>query len=188
MIIGYHINIYPVGLEGEIVDFVAENLKKVFNVELYVDWKKIKWGDILRFLDADREQVNAEILLNWLSSVIKVPPNGRALVMIKGDGYVEGLNFVFGVALPGWGGIVFTARLDPLFYGYEYNDLLFRARLIKEVLHEIGHSYGLSHCRNRCVMRFSNSVYDVDNKPASYCQSCRIRLEHINPGLLRRIT
>jgi hypothetical protein len=45
----------------------------------------------------------------------------------------------------------------------------------KEAVHELGHVYGLLHCKNtRCVMHFSISLHYVDTKERSFCQSCRI--------------
>jgi archaemetzincin len=47
----------------------------------------------------------------------------------------------------------------------------------KETLHELGHILGLEHCPNpRCVMSFSNSIYDVDRKEARFCEMCKKKL------------
>ncbi|RLF17341.1 MAG: archemetzincin [Thermoprotei archaeon] len=90
------------------------------------------------------------------------------------DAYTNGLNFVFGEAeLGGRVAVVYLARLRPEFYGGEPNYELFVTRCLKEILHELGHTFGLLHCRNRrCVMTFSNSIYDTDYKEANYCRNC----------------
>ena len=54
---------------------------------------------------------------------------------------------------------------------------LFRERILKEAVHELGHLHGLSHCDDRsCVMVFSESVEGVDSKGADFCGRCRAML------------
>ncbi len=123
------------------------------------------------FRDRLRGQVNADHLLNYLEALAErrvFPQYGRYIFIIDDDGFVEGLNFVFGVArIGGKTALVFTRRLLTA-------DLnLFYERLLKEVLHELGHTLGLGHCLNRkCVMSFSNSVFEVDVKGPGFCEKC----------------
>nr|WP_243666411.1 matrixin family metalloprotease [Vulcanisaeta sp. JCM 16159] len=52
--------------------------------------------------------------------------------------------------------------------------------MLKEVLHELGHSFGLDHCADpRCVMYFSNTIEDTDRKGPGYCQRCMARLRSL---------
>ncbi|MEA2005134.1 MAG: hypothetical protein U9O50_02570 [Acidobacteriota bacterium] len=49
-----------------------------------------------------------------------------------------------------------------------------------EAVHELGHTYGLSHCPDaKCVMHFSNSLLDTDKKSASFCTHCHKLLDEI---------
>ena len=91
------------------------------------------------------------------------------------DAYVKGLNFVFGHADPNAGvAAVYTRRLKPEFYGYVPDLMLYAKRAAKEVVHEIGHLLGLGHCTiPGCVMNFSNSIYEVDEKSDDFCDKCR---------------
>ncbi len=180
----YTIVIYPVQVDRVLLEFIAQQFKRVFNAKVLLSGQ-LPLGEILRHFDEEREQIRADRLLEALREKLGVTPHQRVLVIIEGDGYVEGLNFVFGVAAEGWGGVVFTKRLYPEFYGGMPNENLLRVRLFKEVLHELGHSYGLTHCTNNCVMRFSNSVFDVDSKSAFYCPRCIRELSILAPGLLR---
>lgn len=183
--LGYQIFVYTLGIEAEIVKWIKRALESKFNAKVRLNNKELKWTDIIKFYNHDRDQVDAEKLIKWLSKTITPPPNSRILAIINGDAYTEGFNFVLGISKEGWGGIVFAARLKPILYGEEYNDTIYRVRIFKEVLHELGHSYGLPHCNRNCVMRFSNSVYDVDRKPPEYCTKCKLELEYYNPGLLK---
>jgi archaemetzincin len=101
------------------------------------------------------------------------------LLVVYGDGYAPGLNFVFGHALLGGGAaVVYTERLRPEYYGQPPDQQLYLERLLKEALHELGHSFGLEHCPNpRCVMSFSNSIVEVDAKEPRYCPACAAKLE-----------
>jgi len=85
---------------------------------------------------------------------------------------VPDMNFVFGLASSDGGcAIVSTNRLKSIDPG------MFRGRLLKEVVHELGHVFGLSHCPDRrCVMHFSNSLQDTDLKSSEMCSNCLAKL------------
>lgn len=119
-----------------------------------------------------RKQYHSTRLLLMLESIIGDMECRRALGIIESDMYVPGLNFVFGEArMPGKVGVISTARLKTKDKG------LFEARLLKEAVHELGHSYGLPHCENeQCVMFFSNTIQDTDRKGERFCPSCDRRL------------
>jgi archaemetzincin len=57
---------------------------------------------------------------------------------------------------------------------------LFRDRLIKVCLHEIGHNFGLKHCTSgdtRCLMRDSQgTIKEVDQEQVFLCPQCKKQL------------
>lgn len=113
----------------------------------------------------------------FLSEMSRFSPEGEVTAfIIREDMFSEPLNFVFGLA-KGSACVVSTARLDPRFYG-EVGDLpaaasIFKERIFKEALHEIGHVRGLPHCDDRkCAMVFSDSIEGVDYKDAAFCTRC----------------
>ena len=85
------------------------------------------------------------------------------------------LTYVFGEAqLGGTAAVVSLARLRQEFYGAAPDRPLFLSRTRKECLHELGHTFGLIHCKSRdCVMSLSNTVVDVDTKGRDFCGQCR---------------
>ena len=116
-----------------------------------------------------RNQYRARDLLERLRAV----PGNHVLGLTEVDLYASGLNFVFGLAdCPGRAAIISLYRLhDPT------NEVLFRERAAKEVIHELGHTLGLEHCTEPgCVMFFSNSLADTDRKGKRFCASCRAAL------------
>ena len=91
------------------------------------------------------------------------------------DLFIPILTFVFGEAqLQGIGSVVSTHRLHNRFYGLPEDRELTTDRLLKEAVHELGHTYGLIHCsQQRCVMNASTYVENIDQKPAELCPVCQ---------------
>ena len=98
------------------------------------------------------------------------------------DIYAPDLNFIFGQAEyselgeDSKAGIISVARLHPEFYGIvgqkDELPVIYLKRTLKEALHEIGHTLGLNHCQNLCVMKFSNCIEDIDEKIENFCNEC----------------
>ena len=82
------------------------------------------------------------------------------LWVIQEDLYCIDMNFVFGYAMCGEGVVLSIHRLNS------------EELIGKEAIHEIGHILGLRHCRNRCIMQFSNSLWEATIKPLYFCESC----------------
>lgn len=61
--------------------------------------------------------------------------------------------------------------------------LVFRERLVKESLHELGHTYGLDHCsKSSCPMSLSASVMEIDAKTTEFCPRCKAMLSDSGYG------
>jgi len=112
----------------------------------------------------------------------------RVLGVVDVDLYVPGLNFVFGLADPaGQRAVIALPRLRQEFYNLPKDETLFLARAAKEAIHELGHTYGLSHCPNRsCVMTFSNSLLDTDHKEQAFCPRCRVLIRSAQDRLRQK--
>ncbi len=115
-------------------------------------------------------QLNGEVLLFQVSSIKE--SGVIAIGVTKFDLYVDGLNFIFGIA---------SSELLTCVVSYARlltEDIqLFKSRFRKEVTHELGHVFGLSHCSNPyCVMHFSNSLLDTDRKSEDFCDNCKEKL------------
>ena len=134
--------------------------------------------DIHNFINRQRNQLKSSNLLHWILEKIKPTKEMKILVICDMDAYSGELNFVFGEAqLGGCIAAIYLLRLTPEFYNLEQDELMFNDRIAKEAIHELGHSFGLFHCNNkRCVMYFSNSLYDTDFKNRTFCKNCKNKL------------
>jgi archaemetzincin len=132
--------------------------------------------DARQFQSSSSRQYNSTGILSALRRNGPSIDGGRILGVIDLDLYVPGMNFVFGEAeLPGRVALVSAYRLKGTTrHGGEE---LLPSRLIKEAVHELGHTLGLAHCgRSSCVMHFSNSLDDTDGKTEHYCTACSTKL------------
>ena len=103
----------------------------------------------------------------------------RVLGVTELDLFIPILTFVFGEArLGGRGAVVSLRRLRQEFYGMPADPEILAARLLKESLHELGHTLGLRHCSAyRCAMSSSHAVESIDLKDAEFCARCRPALD-----------
>ena len=122
-----------------------------------------------------RDQYRAAPFLAALQA--RAPSGVHGLALVNLDLFVPQLNFIFGVAQPDGHALVALPRLSPVFYGLTENPTLYLQRVHKEAVHELGHVLGLDHCTNYCVMRFSNTLADTDEKPDAYCPQCKGQLD-----------
>jgi len=106
----------------------------------------------------------------------------RILGVTNIDILTKSSKFLYGVAdLPknkSFGAaLISVIRLREAFYGWEENTAKFEQRVLKEAIHELGHTFGLKHCENQCVMRSSNSLVEADRKPSKFCEKCANRID-----------
>ncbi len=125
--------------------------------------------------DKKRKQYNSSMILADINAyAVSRQDLHRVLGIVDADIYASGLNYVFGEAYaPGRAGLVSLWRLRPQFYGEEADSGAFLLRLVKEAVHEVGHTLGLQHCSHSyCVMHFANSIFEVDKKQSLFCDQC----------------
>ena len=133
--------------------------------------------DLETFLNEERKQYNAaEIISSFEKNSRK---KGKSILITSVDLYIPIFTFVFGLAqLNGSTGIVSTCRLKTEFYGLPADEKLLINRLVKEVIHELGHLLNLRHCPHYyCVMFSSNAADDLDIKGDQFCKSCLDKLK-----------
>lgn len=161
------IKLYPLEeIDEVLVKFVKRGIRKNLNIF-------VKIGNPLKIpkgsYSAERKQFSSCKILNHVldNDVVKTP----AILVIDKDLYARSLNFVFGQADPVRKICIFSiTRLKSSYYNLTRDEELLKKRSLKEAIHEIGHIYGLNHCKNpKCVMHFSNSLPHTDKKSCHFC-------------------
>jgi archaemetzincin len=128
--------------------------------------------------DVQRGQYSADLILQGLCA--RMPGDAlRLLAVTELDLFAPALSYVFGYArFAGPAAIVSIARLRQEAYRLPPDRQLLTARLIKESLHEMAHTFGLTHCSDEaCPMSLSTVILEVDAKGSQFCGGCTALLE-----------
>lgn len=165
-------------IDTNLLSYLQKELSKVFEIPVVIENKmplpKLGYSQ-------KRKQYDGNYFI-W-----KLKKKGAKDKILLGicdvDLYVSGLNFIFGLASPlEKVAVISLTRLREEFYNKPPKESLFYIRTLKEAIHEIGHLFYLEHCKNpKCVMFFSNSIIDTDNKGPNFCPSCLKKLEEKSP-------
>lgn len=159
---------------GDIGRPQLEDLAKSLSRELRCTCEVLAGAlDISPSLNASRGQYHSTQILARMGAQAPRSTN-RLLGIADVDLYIPILTFVFGEAqLNGRLAVVSTHRLRQEFYGLPADDSLLRDRLLKEAVHELGHTFGLTHCDDtECAMAPSHAVEWIDLKTSHFCSKC----------------
>ncbi len=124
-----------------------------------------------------RQQYHSTQLLEYL---LATDQSGalRILGVTAVDLYIPILTFVFGEAqLDGRAAIISMYRPRGDADGTNPPQVLVSRRLLKLAVHELGHTFGLGHCREAgCLMGFSPTLEKLDQKDLTLCRYCQVLL------------
>jgi len=165
------------------LESISGTLQQVFSAPVAIANISLNLEDAF---DSGREQYNSTALLAKILNTFDTSGN-KSIVIVDVDLFIPVLTFVFGEAqLDGSAAVVSTHRLKNQYYGLPKNDLLMVERLEKEVVHELGHTFGMYHCQDyECVMKASTYVEEIDLKKSIPCPVCR---DYINERCNRKET
>jgi archaemetzincin len=129
------------------------------------------------FYNPARRQYDGDRLLHSLPQRTK-PGCTKVVGLFRIDLYIPILTYIFGQAILGKeSAIVSIYRLRNELYGLKPEEELLLSRTTKEVIHELGHTFGLIHCNTlTCVMHSSTYVEEIDLKGSALCNSCRAQI------------
>jgi len=126
---------------------------------------------------AERQQYHSSEILQRMQ--VFTGRQWRLLGVAGVDLYIPILKYVFGEAqMGGPCAVISSYRLRQEFYGLEPDDELLSERLLKESVHELGHTLNLRHCEDyRCAMASSHAVEWIDLRETSLCDVCRAQAQ-----------
>lgn len=128
--------------------------------------------DLKQMYHKKRDQYNTRGYVRHCSRVARQEEH-LVLGVTGVDLFSAGHNFVFGSAqVGGHGGVISIHRLGE--------GKTLEERMVKEAVHEIGHIVGLTHCDDPlCVMYFSNTLDETDEKAGWFCPNCESEYEEL---------
>lgn len=131
--------------------------------------------DLEQFYSPERVQYNSTAIIHALPTLVgSTSEPAKTLAVLGEDLFIPILTYVFGEAeLDGDYAVVSYHRLKNARYGLPPNPAVEFDRLLKEAVHELGHTFGLVHCSfPECVMHTSTYVEDIDLKRSAFCIGC----------------
>jgi archaemetzincin len=157
--------------EREFLETIAERVQKEYHFPVDIDESRM---DLSSFYDPARKQYDANKLLLEIDANIS-SDSLKTVGLFRVDLFIPILTYIYGQAfLNGRTAIASLFRLNNERYGMPMDDQLLLDRFQKEVIHELGHTFGLKHCLvPACVMRSSTYVEDVDQKGTGLCNKCK---------------
>ena len=135
------------------------------------------YSDLNNFYDPARRQYDGNKLIKYIHAEYNNDAI-KTIGLFRVDLFIPILTYIFGQAIfKGNVGVVSLFRLKNELYGLKRNDNLLFERFLKEIIHELGHTFGLTHCVSPvCLMRSSTYIENVDEKTSHFCAKCRGKL------------
>ena len=167
--------ISPIGdFSPQLLHAIGDEIKRIFGYPTEI---MALLSDLSFALDPNRNQYHSTSILDRLANA--APSNALKLLGItQVDLFIPILTHVYGEAqLGGQASILSTFRLNE---GHSPMDLpaKFQSRILKEAVHELGHTFKLRHCQDpACIMHYCRSERDVDLKSDQLCRYCKTMLE-----------
>jgi len=167
--------ISPIGaFSSELVEAVTTEIERVFGFSTETGTAV---DDLSFALDHNRQQYHSTLILEQLAARM---PNHciRILAIAQVDLFIPILTHVYGEAqLGGVAGIVSTFRLNESGSAMNISPK-FIERIVKEAVHELGHTFNLRHCpEHTCIMHYCRNEEDVDRKSNELCRYCKVMVK-----------
>ena len=164
----------------ELLEKLSLNLSQQFRMSVEILEKEI---DLQGGWSYERDQLHSSWVLTQLKQIVP-DTHSKILGITKTDLYIPILTYLFGEAeLTGQTAVVSSFRFHNRLYGLPPDNNLMNNRIIKEAVHELGHTFGLHHCvKFDCVMHASSYIEEFDFKSKNFCTDCQQILNKLLPN------
>ncbi len=157
----------------DLYDSLKKEIEKIFGYKTRLE---TLFENLDFAYDVKRKQYHSTPVLEKLT---ENSPNDiiKIIALTRVDLFIPILTHVYGEAqLGGKSCIVSTHRLNDGLGSQSLN--IFRERVVKEAIHELGHTFDLRHCEDHtCNMHYCRSLDDVDLKSDQLCMYCNVLLK-----------
>jgi len=170
------LRLLPVGkVESSLLEALRATIPRCFHVTCEIVPFEL---DAALSYHAERQQYHSSEILQRMQALVR-PKDWRLLGVADVDLYIPILKYVFGEAqMGGPCAVISSHRLRQEFYGLDGDGGLLSQRLLKEAVHELGHTLDLHHCPDyRCAMASAHAVEWIDLRESSLCAACRSQVE-----------
>jgi len=170
------VRLLPVGdVESSLLQHLCTQIPRVLPVRCEIFPGKL---DPTPSYHAERQQHHSSEIIERMQPLVS-PQDWRVLAVTGADLYIPILKYVFGEAeMGGRCALVSFHRLHQEFYGLDRDDDLLALRLLKEAVHELGHTLDLNHCQDyRCAMASAHAVEWIDLRELTLCESCQLKVD-----------
>jgi len=166
------IGVVPIGEVDEMVPkVVAANITSHMGVDAMViaPMKHPAYA-----LDPRKLQYDAGLIIEALGGCADAGYD-KVVGVLSVDLFVPIFSYVYGEAQQGGRcAVVSTYRIGDNQRGRSGDSAVLLERTAKIAMHELGHLFDLTHCRNpRCLMHFSGDLMMLDEIQFSLCHYCR---------------
>lgn len=168
-----HIIISPIeNFRPDLLKLIVRKVHRIFGYRTKI---KPLMQNVDFAFDHDRQQHFSTAILERMASLAPTTAI-KILAITKLDLFIPILTHVYGEAqLGGTACIVSTHRLNEGL-GTSFSEIFYK-RVVKEAIHELGHTFNLRHCRDQtCNMHYCRSIKDVDRKSDQLCRYCLVLL------------
>ena len=169
------LDIVPIGrIDDDILQRLSLTINHCFGYTCRINEQ---WESPSYAYNPDRKQYYSTVILKELYGWVK-NDSIRTIGVTDLDLYIPIFTFVFGEAqLGNHCAIISLNRLRQEFYGLPPDSKLFFSRVEKEAIHELAHTFGLTHCYDvNCIMHASYTIGDTDVKSTQFCELCNHKL------------
>lgn len=178
-----------------VLRYLVKNLSSFFGTDVRVSRNVII---PITLFNEEKGQYDGRKLLKFLTENMTLKEvKAVNLALFDRDLFIGSLDYAFGLASPFPKiSVISILRLHPHFQKDYFTGglkkrkagrfplfvrrlgsqekALYYDRILKEAIHGIGHTMGLTHCSQKdCIMHPSDTINFIDSKETGFCKSCR---------------